>query len=174
MRTCRAVDADEMLAIINAAAEAYRGVIPADCFHQPYMSAKELASEIADGVAFSGIEQGGRLLGVMGMQNRHNVALIRHAYVSPEWQGRGIGARLLHRLCQDARRPLLVGTWAAAEWVIRFYARNGFARVASEDIAPLLRAYWRVPDRQIATSVVLAFPASVKDTTLALIADAGK
>jgi N-acetylglutamate synthase-like GNAT family acetyltransferase len=91
----------------------------------------------------------------MGVQRRHDVDLIRNAYVLPEWQGHGIGGRLLRHLCQDADRPILIGTWAAADWAIRFYERHGFARVSDDDIAPLLRTYWNVPDRQIATSVVL-------------------
>jgi GNAT superfamily N-acetyltransferase len=158
IRRCGATDTTEILAIINSAAEAYRGVIPADRWHEPYMSSDDLASELADGVTFSGCETDDRLIGVMGMQRRHNVDLIRHAYVLPEWQGHGFGARLLAHLCRHAERRILVGTWATADWAIRFYERHGFARVGDDDIAPLLRTYWTVPERQIATSVVLALP----------------
>ncbi|EIZ81159.1 putative acetyltransferase (GNAT) family protein [Novosphingobium sp. Rr 2-17] len=158
IRRCGADDTADMLAIINAAAEAYRGIIPADRWHEPYMSSDEFASELANGVTFSGCETRDRLIGVMGVQRCHNVDLIRHAYVLPEWQGQGIGARLLGHLCQNAERPILIGTWAAAGWAIRFYEQHGFARVGDDDIAPLLRTYWTVPERQIATSVVLASP----------------
>lgn len=172
IRECGPTDADDMLAIINAAAEAYRGVIPADRWHDPYMSDDELATEMADGVTFSGYEANGRLVGVMGVQRRHNVDLVRHAYVLPRWQGHGIGARLLRHLCGNAERPILIGTWAAADWAIRFYERHGFVRVARDDIAPLLWTYWNVPDRQVATSIVLASPPLVADAAHQLIAGA--
>ena len=172
IRRCDPADTNDMLAIINAAAEAYRGVIPSDRWHEPYMPANELAAEMADGVTFSGYEAEGRLAGVMGVQRRCNVDLVRHAYVIPRWQGHGIGARLLRHLCSNAERPILIGTWAAADWAIRFYERHGFARVSESDIAPLLRTYWNVPERQIATSVVLASPPLVDDAALHLIAGA--
>jgi GNAT superfamily N-acetyltransferase len=172
IRGCGAADAGEMLEIINAAAEAFRGVIPADRWHEPYMPADELAAEMADDVVFSGIEVGGRLVGVMGAQRRCNVDLVRHAYVLPDWQGHGIGSRLLNHLCHGAAKPILIGTWAAAHWAIRFYERHGFARVAMDDIAPLLRTYWNVPDRQVDTSVVLASPPLVGDAASRLIAAA--
>ncbi|TCM04706.1 GNAT family N-acetyltransferase [Sphingomonas sp. PP-CC-3G-468] len=172
IRRCGASDADAILAIINAAAEAYRGVIPPDRWHEPYMPASELASEMADGVAFSGYETGGRLVGVMGTQRRSNVDLVRHAYVLPEWQSHGIATRLLQHLCGDAHRPILIGTWAAADWAVRFYERHGFARVGDDDIASLLRTYWNVPERQVATSVVLALPPLVDDAARWLIAGA--
>lgn len=174
VRVCGLADAGELLAIINAAAEAYRGVIPADRWHEPYMPADELAAELADGVAFSGIEAGGRIVGVMGLQPQRNIDLIRHAYVLPEWQGHGVGSRLLNHLCHDAKRPILIGTWAAAEWAIRFYERHGFACVARDDIAPLLRTYWNVPDRQVDTSIVLASPPLTNDATNQLIANVKK
>jgi GNAT superfamily N-acetyltransferase len=170
IRGCGMSDADAMLVIINAAAEAYGGVIPPDRWHEPYMPASDLACEMADGVAFSGYEVDGRLVGVMGTQRRGNVDLVRHAYVLPEWQGHGIGSRLLRHLCGDADRPILIGTWAAADWAVRFYERHGFARVADDDISPLLRTYWNVPERQVATSVVLALPALVDDAAHRLIA----
>jgi GNAT superfamily N-acetyltransferase len=145
-----------MLAIINAAAEAYRGVIPADRWHDPYMPADELDREIAAGVTFWGYEDGGELLGVMGIQPVRDVTLIRHAYVAPGTQRRGIGGALLEHLVRPAERPLLVGTWADAEWAISFYRRHGFELVSPEEKTRLLKTYWTIPERQIETSVVLA------------------
>ena len=145
-----------MLAIINAAAEAYRGVIPADRWHDPYMPADELDSEIAAGVTFWGYEDNGELLGVMGIQPVRDVTLIRHAYVAPGTQRRGIGGALLEHLVRPGERPMLVGTWAAAEWAISFYRRHGFELVSPEEKTRLLQAYWSIPERQIETSVVLA------------------
>lgn len=173
IRRCDSADSADMLAIINAAAEAYRDAIPADCWHDPYMPAEELASELADGVRFSGCLADGRLIGVMGMQRRHNVDLIRHAYVRPEWQGRGVGSRLLRFLCGEAERPILVGTWAAADWAVRFYERHGFVRVPDRDTAALLRTYWSITERQVATSVVLASPPIADSAADRLIAQAG-
>ena len=148
---------DDVLAIVNQAAEAYRGVIPADRWHEPYMSAEELDREIAAGVEFWGIEDGaGVLAGVMGIQAVRDVDLIRHAYVRPGLQGGGIGRRLLEELTARAQRPLLVGTWAAAAWAVRFYERNGFELVGREEKDRLLAAYWDIPERQVETSVVLA------------------
>jgi GNAT superfamily N-acetyltransferase len=158
IRMCRADERAAILAIVNAAAEAYRGVIPADRWHEPYMPAAELDDEIAAGVAFWGYEDDGALLGVMGVQAVRDVDLIRHAYVAPGRQRGGVGGALLEHLLQRAERPMLVGTWAAAEWAIRFYERHGFERVAPQRIAPLLRTYWTIPERQIETSVVLAHP----------------
>jgi GNAT superfamily N-acetyltransferase len=156
VRPCRDDERPEILAIVNAAAEAYRGVIPSDRWHEPYMGAAELDREIADGVVFWGYEADGELAGVMGTQAVGEVDLIRHAYVRPERQGRGVGRALLEHLREIATRPMLVGTWAAAEWAIRFYERNGFALVTPEQKAALLRRYWSIPERQVETSVVLA------------------
>jgi GNAT superfamily N-acetyltransferase len=158
IRPCRDDERDEILEIVNAAAEAYRGVIPADRWREPYMDAPELDAEIAGGVAFWGCESGGRLAGVMGIQTAGEVDLIRHAYVRPAHQGEGIGRRLLEHLAARADRPMLVGTWAAAEWAIRFYRRNGFEPVTPEQKDRLLTTYWRIPRRQVETSVVLARP----------------
>ena len=158
IRPCRDDEPAAILAIVNAAAEAYRGVIPADRWHEPYMDAAELDAEIAAGVEFSGYEEGGALVGVMGVQPVRDVDLIRHAYVLPERQGRGIGAALLEHLARSTSRRMLVGTWAAAEWAIGFYRRHGFELVSPERKADLLRAYWTIPERQIETSVVLANP----------------
>jgi GNAT superfamily N-acetyltransferase len=158
IRACRDDERGEILAIVNAAAEAYRGVIPDDCWHEPYMPARELDGEIAAGVEFWGYETDGRLAGVMGIQRMADVDLIRHAYVAPGNQRRGVGGALLEHLAGPATRRILVGTWAAAEWAIRFYRRNGFELVSPERKTELLKAYWTIPDRQIETSVVLARP----------------
>jgi GNAT superfamily N-acetyltransferase len=158
VRPCRANERGEILEIVNAAAEAYRGVIPADRWREPYMDAAELDREIAAGVAFWGCESGERLAGVMGIQAVRDVDLVRHAYVRPDAQGEGIGRRLLEHLRASAERPLLVGTWAAAEWAIRFYRRNGFEPVTTEQKNRLLKTYWSIPERQVETSVVLARP----------------
>jgi GNAT superfamily N-acetyltransferase len=156
IRHCRDDERDAILAIVNAAAEAYRGVIPEDRWHEPYMPGEELDVEIAAGVQFWGYEDAGELLGIMGIQPVRDVNLIRHAYVVPDSQGRGIGSALLEHLLALATRPMLVGTWAAATWAIRFYERHGFAYVGPDRTAELLRAYWDIPERQIDTSVVLA------------------
>jgi len=149
-----------VLEIVNAAAEAYRGVIPADRWHEPYMRAAELDAELAAGVRFWGYDAGGRLLGVMGIQAVRDVDLIRHAYVRPDEQGRGIGGALVAHLRRQSTRRVLVGTWAAAEWAVRFYERHGFALVPPERTAQLLATYWDIPRRQVETSVVLASPTS--------------
>lgn len=159
VRPCGVDEQPEMLAIVNAAAEAYRGVIPEDRWHEPYMDAAELEQEIAAGVRFWGYEQDGSLVGVMGIQPVADVDLIRHAYVLPSHQGTGVGSRLLDHLREMTSRRILIGTWAAADWAIRFYRRNGFQVVPADRTATLLRTYWDIPERQIATSVVLAAPA---------------
>lgn len=155
LRDCRADDVPVILEMINAAAEAYRGVIPADCFHEPYMTAEYLREEIERGVTFLGCEVDGALVGVMGLQNVRDVDLIRHAYVRPAAQGAGVGAALIAALLQKSTRPMLVGTWAAAHWAIRFYERNGFVRVPPARAEQLLVQYWNIGARQIETSVVL-------------------
>jgi GNAT superfamily N-acetyltransferase len=157
-RPCDASDVPVILRIINAAAEAYRGVIPADRWHEPYMPLQELRSEIANGVVFTGYVSGGELVGVMGIQAVKNVRLIRHAYVMPEWQGHGVGSRLITSLHGRDEVPVLIGTWRAASWAIRFYQRHGFALVPDKAMAPLLKTYWNIPERQVETSVVLASP----------------
>jgi GNAT superfamily N-acetyltransferase len=158
IRRCRDDERDDILAVINAAAEAYRGVIPADRWHQPYMEPQELDSEIAAGVRFWGYEADGELVGAMGVQEVRDVDLIRHAYVVPDMQGRGVGAALLQHLLGNSTRRVLVGTWAAADWAIHFYRRHGFELVAPQQKDALLRTYWAIPDRQVETSVVLANP----------------
>ena len=158
IRPCRDDERAAVLAIVNAAAEAYRGVIPADRWREPYMPALELDEEIAAGVAFWGYEHEGELAGIMGIQPVRDVELIRHAYTAPEHQGRGIGGALLEQLVSRSTRPLLVGTWAAAEWAIRFYRRHGFEQVSDERRTELLKEYWTIPERQVETSVVLVGP----------------
>jgi GNAT superfamily N-acetyltransferase len=159
IRPCRADERDTILAIVNAAAEAYRGVIPADRWREPYMDGAELDGEIAAGVAFWGWESDDReLIGVMGIQPVGEVDLIRHAYVVPGRQRGGVGRALLEHLRQMTTRRILVGTWAAADWAIAFYRRNGFEQVSPEMKTTLLQTYWTIPERQIETSVVLANP----------------
>ena len=158
IRPCRTEERTAILAIVNAAAAAYRGVIPEDRWHEPYMDLRELDSEIAGGVAFWGYEADGALIGVMGIQPVGDVDLIRHAYVLPGSQRRGVGAELLLHLRRQTAQRMLVGTWAAAEWAVRFYRRNGFELVSPERKTALLKTYWNIPDRQIETSVVLANP----------------
>jgi GNAT superfamily N-acetyltransferase len=159
IRPCADDDRAAILAIVNAAAEAYRGVIPADRWHEPYMPPDELDGEIAAGVVFWGHEEDGELVGVMGLQPVRDVALIRHAYVAPGRQRSGVGGALLEHVAARTTTRMLVGTWAAAEWAVRFYERHGFAPVGPERTAALLRSYWTIPERQIETSVVLARPA---------------
>jgi GNAT superfamily N-acetyltransferase len=152
---------DDMLAIIDSAARVYSGVIPADCYREPYMPAAELRQEIATGVKFWGYFEDKALIGVMGIQDVGDVTLIRHAYVRPERQLQGVGSRLLEHLLPLAKEPPLVGTWADVWWAIRFYERHGFSLVTPEEKDRLLRRYWTIPERQVETSVVLrAGPAS--------------
>ncbi|MEJ5311654.1 MAG: GNAT family N-acetyltransferase [Anaerolineae bacterium] len=145
-----------MYVIINDAAQAYRGVIPADRWHEPYMSREELRHEIEAGVRFWGYEEDGVLVGVMGIQDVQDVTLIRHAYVYIARRGQGIGSKLLTHLRTLTERPILIGTWAAATWAIRFYEKHGFRQVSWEEKERLLRTYWYIPERQVETSVVLA------------------
>jgi len=154
----KSVDADvpAILAIINDAAQAYRGVIPADQWHEPYMPLDHLESEISKGVVFWVVEEDGRLLGVMGIQDKGDVALVRHAYVASSLQRSGVGTKLLRHVEGLTDKPILIGTWAAAAWAIDFYRRNGFSVVPNDHKDQLLRTYWSIPARQIETSVVLA------------------
>lgn len=159
IRPCLEADFATILTIINSAASAYRGVIPPDCWHEPYMSSAALAREIAAGVVFSGYEVEKQLVGVMGIQRVRDVSLIRHAYVLAQWQRHGVGTALIKHLLETrgGERRVLVGTWAAAEWAINFYRRHGFAQVSAAVKTRLLQSYWTVPERQIETSVVLTF-----------------
>ncbi len=158
IRTCTEGDLEEMDAIINDAAQAYKGVIPDDRWHEPYMSLAELKREIEDGVRFWGFEAEGEFLGVMGIQDKGEVDLIRHAYVRSRSRNTGIGTRLLRHLQGITVKPILIGTWTDATWAIRFYVKNGFRVLSRLDTERLLRKYWSIPDRQVVTSVVLASP----------------
>lgn len=159
LRPCGHDEADAVLGVINAASTIYEGVIPADCWHDPYMSRAKLASDMDAGVAFHGIDLSGALVAVMGLQRVRDVDLIRHAYVLPEHQGRGVGGALIRHIETQSARPILVGTWAAATWAIGFYQRHEYALTSERDKDRLLRTYWTVSQRQIETSVVLAKPA---------------
>ena len=156
IRRCTAGDFDSIHAIINDGARAYRGVIPADRWTDPYMSTHQLQHEIDEGVIFWGYENNGQLSGVMGIQPVRDVTLIRHAYVLTTSQKQGIGAHLLAHLRELATGPVLIGTWADATWAIRFYEKHGFQIVNAVEKDQLLKKYWSIPERQVETSVVLA------------------
>jgi len=169
IRPCRPDEEPLMSEIVCDAAQAYKGVIPADRYHEPYMPLAELRAEIAAGVRFWGAEVDGELVGIMGIQDVDNAApaeqggignvtLIRHAYVSTAQRGRGIGGALLTHLRGLVERPLLMGTWAAAAWAVGFYRKHGFTLTAHAEKEKLLRVYWNIPERQVETSVVLADP----------------
>ena len=156
IRPCNDNDFEEMYAIINDAAEAYRGIIPEDRWHEPYMSREELRHEIDDGVVFWGYEENDELIGVMGIQPVQDVTLIRHAYVRTARRNQGVGGKVLSELREKTSSPILVGTWADAVWAVRFYEKHRFRLVSSEEKDRLLKKYWSIPDRQAETSVVLA------------------
>ena len=156
IRKCVDQDFEGILAIINDGAEAYRSMIPLDRWKEPYMGTDELHHEIASGISFFGAERDDVLVGVMGIQPVADVILIRHAYVRTACQNQGIGGELLRHLTDRVDLPVLIGTWAAASWAIRFYERHGFTMVESDDKDRLLKTYWSIPERQIETSVVLA------------------
>jgi len=158
IRQCDPRDFESIWAIINDGAQAYKDIIPADRWTEPYMSKEKLQHEIEDRVIFWGYEEAATLVAVMGIQQVQDVTLIRHAYVRTTNQKQGIGALLLSHLREMANNPVLIGTWADAAWAIRFYERYGFQIVAPDEKQRLLKKYWTVPDRQIETSVVLADP----------------
>lgn len=145
-----------ILAIINDAASAYKNIIPADRWHEPYMSEQELQTQIDDGVEFWCYLDNNEIIGVMGIQDKTDVTLIRHAYVKTSARNSGIGGKLLHHLAELTTKPILIGTWADATWAINFYKKHGFNLVSHEEKERLLRKYWTIPLRQIETSVVLA------------------
>lgn len=157
IRPCTASDIPDMFAIINDAAQAYRGVIPADRWHEPYMPMAELQAEIDHGVEFWGYAEDHQLVGVMGMQLVRDVTLIRHAYVKTALRHHGIGRQLLNHLLGRINGRILVGTWRAADWAIRFYEKHGFQLVSEAEKNRLLETYWQIPERQIETSVVLVY-----------------
>jgi len=148
-------DFEVIFNIINDAAIAYKGVIPPDRWHEPYMTREELRSQIEDGVRFSCYVHNDEIVGVMGIQDKPDVALIRHAYVRTKRRNKGIGALLLQELIKDSKKPILIGTWKAADWAIRFYEKRGFRLIEEEEKDRLLKKYWAIPDRQVETSVVL-------------------
>ena len=153
IRECQLQDTNRIYFIINEAAKAYDGVIPADCYHQPYMPMDELEREMKR-ITFFGWEANGELIGIMGFEPVQDVTLVRHAFVLPQWQKQGIGSKLLSHLKGLVTTPrLLVGTWADAKWAIDFYQKHGFSLLPDKD--ELLKTYWGVPQRQIETSVVL-------------------
>ena len=148
-------DFEEILTTINDAAIAYKGVIPSDRWHEPYMTKEELQEQIEDGVRFSCYVDNNEIVGVMGIQDKAEVELIRHAYVRTKQRQKGIGTLLLQELTKDAKKPILIGTWKAADWAIRFYEKHGFRLVEEDEKNRLLKKFWAIPDRQVETSVVL-------------------
>jgi GNAT superfamily N-acetyltransferase len=158
IRACTQDDLTAVCAIINDAAQAYKGVIPADRWHEPFMPLEELEHEIERGVVFWGVEADGELVGVMGIQDRGEVELIRHAYVRTRSRAQGIGSELLRHLERLSAKPMLIGTWADALWAIRFYEKHRYRVLGRPETEALLKKYWTIPERQIATSVVLASP----------------
>jgi N-acetylglutamate synthase-like GNAT family acetyltransferase len=156
IRQCKDAELKDICTIINTAALAYKGVIPDDCWKEPYMPEEELRNEIARGVDFWGYEEAGEIYGVMGIQPVKEVTLFRHAYIRPERQRNGIGSLLLRVLKERAAGTVLIGTWAAAKWAFRFYEKHGFVMVTQAEKDRLLRKYWNIPKRQIDNSVVLA------------------
>ncbi len=147
-----------MYEIINDAAQAYKGVIPPDRWHEPYMPIEELKHEIEDGVEFWGYHEAGELVGVMGLQDKGDVYLIRHAYVRTNRRNLGIGTKLLRHLEEMTDKPILIGTWTDATWAVRFYEKNGYRLLSRSETERLLKKYWKIPERQVVTSVVLANP----------------
>jgi GNAT superfamily N-acetyltransferase len=156
IRRCEQADSPTVLTVINDGAEAYRGKIPADRWKEPYMSVAELEEEVAAGVVFWAYIRDQEIVAVMGLQDVQDVTLIRHAYTRTAHQGRGLGSALLDHLRGQTKRPILIGTWKAATWAVRFYQRHGFHLVTEEEKRMLLQRYWTVPERQIQESVVLA------------------
>ena len=155
-RQCTESDIETIYGIINAASIVYRGIIPTDRWKEPYMPREELAKEIDAGVIFWCWEEDGKIIGVMGIQDVKDVTLIRHAYTLPSCQRKGIGSKLLQHLAGLTKRPLLMGTWKAAKWAVRFYETKGFVQVTEEEKDILLKKYWDIPARQVETSVVLS------------------
>jgi len=164
IRHCHKADFQTIYEIINDSAKAYRGVIPQHSWREPYMSKNELSREIQEGVIFWGYQQDGKLAGVMGLQEKRDVTLIRHAYVLTKFRKQGIGTNLLRYLERATEKPILIGTWANATWAISFYEKRGYQLVSAVDKDVLLKKYWTVPDAQIETSVVLADATWTKDS----------
>jgi len=149
-------DTSKILHVINNASLRYKGIIPDNCWHEPYMSEKELVNEFYDGVRMFGYQHNNKLIGVIGIQEVKDVILIRHAYTLTSYQGKGTGSALLEYLLKKNQNSrLLVGTWRDATWAIRFYEKFGFILHAKEQSALLLKKYWKIPSKQIENSVVL-------------------
>jgi N-acetylglutamate synthase-like GNAT family acetyltransferase len=156
IRNATEKDFDAIYTVINDAAIAYKGIIPADRWHEPYMPKEELKTQIEAGVRFSCYIDDNKIIGVMGIQDKKEVYLIRHAYVLTSQRSKGIGTLLLQDLIKDSGKPILIGTWKAADWAIRFYEKHGFSLISEEEKNRLLKTYWNIPTRQVETSVVLA------------------
>jgi GNAT superfamily N-acetyltransferase len=156
LEKCTPDNFEEIYEIINDAASAYKGVIPADRWHEPYMAKDELKNQINDGVEFWCYKDDQQILGVMGIQERNIVTLIRHAYVRTSHRNKKIGSKLLENLLHLTNKPVLIGTWAEASWAIMFYQKHGFRLLSEEEKNGLLLKYWKIPQRQVETSVVLA------------------
>jgi N-acetylglutamate synthase-like GNAT family acetyltransferase len=156
IRACSEHDVPQMVEVINDAAQKYRGVIAADRWKEPYMPEAELREEISDGVKFWAWVEEGRVISVMGLQDRGDVALVRHAYTRTAAQGGGAGSKLMTHLRSLTRKPMLIGTWRAATWAIRFYEKRGFRLTGDQEKNQLLKRYWRIPARQVEESVVLS------------------
>jgi N-acetylglutamate synthase-like GNAT family acetyltransferase len=148
-------DLDEIFNVINDAALAYKGVIPPDRWREPYMTKEELKAQIEGGVRFSCYVDDDEIIGVMGIQDKTEVELIRHAYVRTGRRNKGVGTLLLSELIGGSTKPILIGTWKAADWAIGFYEKHGFSLVNEKEKNRLLKKYWAIPDRQVETSVVL-------------------
>jgi len=155
IRKCASSDFDAIWEVINDGARAYKGIIPEDCWHDPYMGRGELKGEIDAGVIFFGWFREDSLLGVMGLQDKGEVALIRHAYVRSSVQRIGIGSRLLKFLEAQTDKPVLIGTWRDATWALRFYQKHGYRLLGRGETGQLLHRYWSISERQVETSVVL-------------------
>jgi N-acetylglutamate synthase-like GNAT family acetyltransferase len=156
LERCTHRDFREIYEIINDAAHAYKNVIPADCWHEPYMPETELSQQMEEGVEFWCYKEHDKILGVMGIQDKREVTLIRHAYVRTRERSKGIGSKLLAHLRTLTSKPILIGTWAAADWAIQFYQKHGFRMLSAEEKNKLLLKYWNISQRQVETSVVLA------------------
>jgi N-acetylglutamate synthase-like GNAT family acetyltransferase len=156
IRNATEEDFEEIYKVINDAAVAYKGIIPTDRWHEPYMPKEKLKTQIEDGVEFSCYVDEGQVIGVMGIQDKKDVYLIRHAYVKTSQRNKGIGTLLLQALIRESDKPILIGTWKAAQWAIGFYEKHGFSLVSEEEKNMLLGKYWSIPSRQVETSVVLA------------------
>ena len=149
-------DSSKILYVINDAAVRYKGIIPDNCWHEPYMSEQELVDEFTDGVRMFGYNRNNKLIGVIGIQEIKDVILIRHAYTLTSYQGKGIGSALLkYLLKRNQNSRLLVGTWQSARWAIRFYEKFDFILHAKKQATRLLKKYWKIPLKQIKNSVVL-------------------